>query len=85
MSLKVRSLYGLEGAQTTGEALLACVSGLMSLQMTQVSMHLKPTDLTFTEDTFTMNRVHMSAEFILVTECVATDCTIHRFPRWLAC
>ena len=84
MSLKVHSLDGLEGAQTTGKALLACVSGLMSLQMAQVPMHLEPTDLTFTEDAFTMNLLHMSAKFILVSKWIATDCALYRFPRWLA-
>ena len=68
MGLKVHSLNGLERAQTTGEALLACVSGHMGIQVAQVSVHLESTDFTFTEDACTMNHLHMSGELILITE-----------------
>ena len=81
MSLEVRSLDGFEGAHATGEALLACMGGLMSLQVAQVPMYLEPTDLTFTDNTLTMNLGLMSAKFIFVSKPLETGWAFYSFPR----
>ena len=80
MSSKMHRLNGLEGAQSTGKAFLACMSGTMSFQMTQVPVHLISTDLTLTENTLAMTLLHVSVAFILVSKLLVTDCAICWFP-----
>ena len=81
VSFKIHSLDGLERAQATGKAFLACMGGNMSFQVARVPMHLKPTELTFTEDTFAMKLFHVSEELILVSKRLETGCTVCRLPR----
>ena len=81
MSLQIGSLNGLEGAHTTGEALLARMGGLMSIQVAQVPMYLVPTNVTFTNNALAMNRGIMSAKFILVNKPLETDGALHSLPR----
>ena len=80
MNSEVHSLDGLEGAQSTGKALLACMSGKMILQMTQVTPNLIATDVTLLEDTIAMKLLHMSVAFILVNKLLVTDGARCRFP-----
>ena len=80
MSSKMHRLNGLEGAQSTGKAFLACMSGKMILQMTQVTPNLTATDVTLLENTIAMKLLHMSVAFILVNKLLVTDGARCRFP-----
>ena len=82
MNPKVHSLYGLKGAQSTGKALLACMSGKMILQMTHISPNLITTDVTLFENTVTMELLHMSVAFVLVNKLLVTDGAGCRFSGW---
>ena len=81
MSLQIGSLNGFEGAHTTGEALLARMGGLMSIQVAQVPMYFVPTNVTLTNNALAMNLLIMPAKFILVNKPLETGWAFYSFPR----
>ena len=52
----------------------------MSFHMAQVPAHLKPTDLTLTEETFAMNLLHMTDKLKLISKFLVTGWAIYRLP-----
>ena len=81
VTLKVHSLNGLEGAQVTGKALLASMGSLMRLEMTHVPTDFRATNITLTDNTFTMDHLHVSSKLKLVTKHFVTNWALDTHPR----